>query len=165
MTTTDLVAPGTQRSTIIIKRVFDLPPDIVWKAWTEPASLKKWWGPQEYTCPFFEVDLKPGGKYLGCMKDATGREIWGTGTYQEIIPQSKIVYTDSFADSNGNIVKSTYYGMPEMPVELMVVVQFEDVAGKTNMTLKHAGLPADMATDCIKGWESSFDKLETNLKR
>lgn len=160
-TTTDQTE---QQKTITIKRVFNLSAGIVWKAWTETESFKKWWGPQEYTCPACSIDFKLGGKYIACMRSADGKDIWSTGTYKEIIPGSKIVYTDSFADKDGNVVEGSYYGMPQMPRELLVTITFEEVAGKTNMTLHHAGLPADMAADCIKGWQSSFDKLEANIK-
>ena len=58
-------------------------------------------------------------------------------------------------------VPATYYGMPEdIPLEMMVTVIFEDVNGKTRMTLRHAGLPAGMMIDSAnEGWSSSFDKL------
>ncbi|MEP7265017.1 MAG: SRPBCC domain-containing protein [Bacteroidota bacterium] len=150
--------------TISIKRTFDLPVNIVWKAWSEPESFKKWWGPKEYICPDCTIDFKTDGKYLASMQGQDGKKVWSTGTYKEIIPLKKIVCTDSFADSEGNIVPGSVYKMPEMPMVLMVTVEFEEADGKTNMSLHHAGLPVDMADDCIKGWQSSFDKLEENLK-
>ena len=77
----------------------------------------------------------------------------------------KIVLTDSFADSEGNIVPASFYNMPgEWDLELLVTVEFEDVDRKTNMTMKHAGLPVEISDECIKGWQSSFDKLESNVK-
>jgi uncharacterized protein YndB with AHSA1/START domain len=164
MKTTDQIALSEQQETTTIKRVFDLPPAVVWKAWTEAESFKKWWGPKEYTCPACSIDFKTGGKYVACMRSADGKDTWVTGIYKEIIPGSKIVYTDSFADKDGNVVGGAYYAMPQMPWELLVTLDFEEVAGKTSMTLQHAGLPADMAADCIKGWQSSFDKLEANVK-
>jgi uncharacterized protein YndB with AHSA1/START domain len=160
-TTTD--HPSTQQ-TITIQRVFNLPVADVWKAWTDPESFKKWWGPATYSCPSCRIDLKEGGSYLYCMRSAGGKDIWGTGIYEEIIPQKKLVYTDSFADSDGNVVSSSYYDMPEMPLEVLVTVEFEEVAGKTTMVLQHNGLPEEMADECIKGWQSSFDKLEANVK-
>jgi uncharacterized protein YndB with AHSA1/START domain len=163
MTTKDNTASKTQ--TITIKRVFNLTTDLVWKAWTDSESFKKWWGPKEYSCPACSIDLKPGGKYLACMKaKADGKEIWSTGIYRDIILKKKIVYTDSFADSEGNVVDSSYYDMPGMAIELLVTLDFEEMAGKTGMTLQHSGLTKEMAEDCIKGWQSSFDKLEANVK-
>ena len=154
-----------KQKTITIKRTFNLPLTTIWKAWTEPESFKKWWGPEGYTCPYCKIDFNVGGKYLNSMKGPDGKEIWSTGTYSEIVPREKIVYTDSFADSNGKIVPASFYNMAgEWDLELVVTVTFEEVNGKTNMTLRHAGLPVEISDDCIKGWQSSFDKLEKNVK-
>jgi uncharacterized protein YndB with AHSA1/START domain len=145
---------------IIIKRTFHLPLLQVWKAWTEPQFFKKWWGPKEFTCPYCSIHLHEGGTYLNAMRGPGGKDIWGTGTYKEIIPQQKIVYTDSFSDNRGNIVPATYYNMPPMPLELLVSVSFKEEDGETIMLLKHEGIPGEMQEDCEKGWQSSFDKLE-----
>ena len=154
-----------KHKTISIKRTFNFPLNKVWKAWTESESFKKWWGPKEYTCPDCTIDFKIGGKYLASMQGQDGKKIWSTGTYKEIIPLKKIVYSDSFADSKGNIVSASYYKMPgEWDLEVMVTLKFEEVASKTNLTLQHAGIPSKMYDDCVKGWQSSLDKLENNLK-
>src|SRR2546422_847950 len=100
---------------LTIERVFDAPVEEVWNAWTEPEMFKKWWGPKDFTSPHATIDPKVGGKYLVSMKGPAGtpfdKEMWSTGTYEEIIPMQKIVVTDSFADEQGNVVPSTYYGM------------------------------------------------------
>jgi uncharacterized protein YndB with AHSA1/START domain len=145
---------------LVIKRLFNLPLSKVWEAWTEPQTFKKWWGPKGFTCPYCSIHFKEHGTYLNAMRDAAGKDIWGTGQYKEIIPLQKIVYTDSFADSQGNIVSSGYYHMPDMPTELLVSISFKEEAGKTIMLLKHEGIPEDMREECEKGWQSSFDKLE-----
>jgi uncharacterized protein YndB with AHSA1/START domain len=154
-----------KHKTISVKRTFNLRLNTVWKAWTESESMKKWWGPEEYTCPDCSIDFKVGGKYLASMQAADGIKIWSTGTYKEIVPLKKIVNTDSFADNNGNIVPASYYKMPgDWGLELQVTAEFEEVDGKTNLLLKHVGLPAEMSEDCMKGWQSSFDKLARNFK-
>lgn len=53
---------------LLIVRIFDAPREIVWKSWTEPQRVKKWWGPKNFTAPFASIDLRPGGKYLYCMR-------------------------------------------------------------------------------------------------
>ena len=155
----------TENKTISIKRTFNLPLDAVWKAWTEPGSFKKWWGPKDYTCPHCSINFKPGGTYLNCMRAADGKEFWSTGTYKEIIPLKKIVYADSFSDSKGNIIPASDLKMPgEWPLELMVTVEFEGIDSKTNLLLKHVGVPKEAYDDCISGWQQSFDKLENSFK-
>ncbi|MCD6017072.1 MAG: Activator of Hsp90 ATPase 1 family protein [Bacteroidetes bacterium] len=154
-----------KQQTISIHRSFNLPLSTVWKAWSEQESCQKWWAPEGFECPSCNIDFKVGGRYLNSMKGPDGKEVWSTGTYLEIIPNEKIVCTDSFADSQGNVVNASYYDMPgKWPNELLVIIEFEENNGKTTMHLKHEGLPADQANDCIKGWESMFDKLEKTFK-
>lgn len=151
---------------LVITRVFDAPRELVWKAWTDPEHVVRWWGPKNYTSPVCKIDFRVGGKYLFCMRSPEGKDFWSTGTYKEIIPPEKIVVTDSFADSEGNVVPATEYGMPEMPLELQVTVTFEDLSdGKTKMTLRHVGFPeGEMSEMAGAGWNESFDKLAESLK-
>jgi uncharacterized protein YndB with AHSA1/START domain len=160
---------STQRSArneLVITRVFDAPVELVWQAWTDPEHFKHWWGPKHFTAPFCEMDFRVGGKYLNSMRSPEGRDYWSTGVYQEIIPLKRIVYTDSFADENGNVVPATYYGFgADFPLETVVTVTFEDQAGKTLMTLRHVGMPlGETAEQAGEGWRQSFDKLAETLK-
>ena len=146
---------------LVITRIFDAPREAVWKAWTDPGRFMLWWGPQGFTSPACRIDLRVGGKYLYCMRSPEGRDYWGTGVYREIVPMKKIVCSDSFADSEGNVVAASHYGMQgEWPPELTVTVTFEEKDGKTIMTLLHEGIPQNMKDDCEAGWSGSFDKLE-----
>ena len=145
---------------IVIKRVFDAPRKAVWSAWTEPERFMLWWGPEGFTTPACRIDLRVGGKYLYCMRSPEGEDYWGTGVYRDIVPMKRIVCTDSFADSEGNVVAASYYGMRGYwPLEMVVTVTFEEDGGKTIMTLRHDGIPRTMQSDCEAGWSGSFDKL------
>jgi len=156
---------ATSQKTVSITRTFDLPAKKLWQAWTEPESLKKWWGPKNFTCPYCDIDLKPGGKYLACMRSNDGAEFWSTGVYKEIIPGKKLVCTDSFSDDKGNVVPASDLNMPgDWPIELLVTVTFEEMTEKTKMNLQQVGIPPEMYEDCIKGWNESLDKLEENIK-
>jgi uncharacterized protein YndB with AHSA1/START domain len=161
-----MVMTTTENKTIFIKRTFDLPLKAVWKVWTEAESFKKWWGPIGYTCPDCNIDFKQGGKYLMSMQGPDGIKIWGAGTFKEIVDHKKIVYTDSFSDSKGNVVPAAYYKIPgEWPLEFKVTVELEEVDGKTNTLLLLEGIPEELQDDCVKGWQQSFDKLEKIVKQ
>jgi uncharacterized protein YndB with AHSA1/START domain len=150
---------------IKITREFDAPIEAVWERWTDPEKYMCWWGPKDFTSPYAKIDLRPGGKYLSSMRDPAGKEYWSTGTYKEIIEPNRIVCTDSFADEYGNIVPASYYGMkPDIPMEMELEVNFEEVDGKTRVTLEHCGLPEGEDLENAKiGWEQSLDKLEECL--
>jgi uncharacterized protein YndB with AHSA1/START domain len=146
---------------ITITRVFDAPPELVWDFWTDPNKYMRWWGPKDFTNPFAKFDLHIGGKFLICMRDPDGKEIWGTGTYEEISEPTRLVYTDTFADQNGKIVPASYYGMgPDKPLDLAVEVTLKDLGGKTMLEVEQCGLlEGEMLDQAREGWNQSFDKL------
>jgi uncharacterized protein YndB with AHSA1/START domain len=151
---------------IVITRIFDAPREVVWKAWTEPERVKKWWGPKGFTTPFVKSDFRVGGKFLSCMRSEDGKDYWSTGIYREIDPLNRIVSTDSFSDEKGNVVPASQYGMQgDWPMELVITVTFEDHDGKTKLTLRHAGTPSgEMTKMTTDGWNESLDKFADSLK-
>ncbi|MRS03869.1 SRPBCC domain-containing protein [bacterium] len=152
-------------SDLVVTRVFDAPVERVWQAWTDPKHLSLWWGPKDFTAPAIQLDLREGGKYLYCMRGPDGKDYWTTGTFQEIVPLKRLVYTDSFSDEHGNIVPASYYGMEgDFPLEMVVTVLFEELPGKTKMILKHSGMPEDENKEMTgQGWNESFDKMVDSL--
>jgi uncharacterized protein YndB with AHSA1/START domain len=150
---------------IVIQRVFKLPISKVWQALTVAENFKKWWGPGDYSCPYSTMEARKGGKYLNCMRGPDGKETWSTGVIQEFIPGEKLVLTDSFADSKGNIIDASDAGMSgEWPRELLITFELEEADGATKLTLTHEGVPEEMHDECVEGWNGCFDKLEKNIK-
>lgn len=156
-----LTKPG-----LVLTRVFEAPRALVWKAFTDPTQLVKWWGPEHFTCPGAQVDLRVGGKYLLGMKGPDGNEFWGTGVYREIILNQKLVYTDNFSDAEGNVVPASALGLPgNWPEEQVVSITFAELGkGKTLVTVHQHQLPDDWKDMTVSGWSTSFDKLAIVLK-
>lgn len=157
---------GTGKPTIIVTRVFNAPRVLVFKAWTDPAHLARWWGPKGFTTPFCRVDLRPGGLFHYCMRSPEGRDIWGIGVYREIVAPERIVYTDAFADAEGNPVPPTYYGMSAgHPPETLVTVTFTEHEGRTRLTLEHS-IPESVEErkGTEQGWNEMLDRLAEALK-
>ncbi len=162
-------------SELLITRIFNAPREAVWKAWTDPKEITKWWGPKEFTIPFCTVDLRVGGEWRYCMRapnlgmpGADGRDYWGKGTYREIVRPERLVYTDVFTDESGTEVHATHYFGPDAgswPPTTEVTATFEEQDGKTKMTMRHIGIPAGPHRDgAIMGWGQSFDKLAEILQ-
>ncbi len=160
---------GSTEEVVVITRVFDAPRELVWKAWTDPERMKRWWGPKGFTTPVVKIDLRVGGKFLGDMRSPEGQDFWSTGVYREIVEPERIVVTDSFADEKGNMVRASHYGMsPDWPEELLVTVTLEGADGKTKLTLRHSGLSGVSTADRDNmrlGWSESFDKLAEYLAK
>ena len=158
------VEPAEQE--LVIERIFDAPRELVFKAWTEPDRMMRWWGPKDFTTPFCKIDLRVGGTFLYCMRSPEGKDYWNTGIYREIVEPERIVCTDSFADEQGNVVPASHYEMPgDWPLEMLVTVTFEEYEGKTKMTLRHVGLPSIIEQDASTSWNESFDKLAEELAK
>ncbi len=151
---------------IVIQRVFDLPVSKVWQALTVPEKFKKWWGPKGFSCPYSTMEARQGGKYLSCMLGPDKKEYWSTGVVNEFIPEKKLVVTDSFSDSKGNITSASEHGLPgKWPRELLITFELQEADGATKLKLTHQGVPPEMHDECTKGWNESFDKLEQNIRK
>lgn len=116
-TATQVTLPSDTEIQII--RVFEAPRDLLWKVFTTAEHLTHWWGPREWTLPVCEVDFRPGGLWLYCMQGPEGEQSCGRAVYKEITAPERYVYTDYFADAEGNAIP----GMPEAQVTMEFVEQ------------------------------------------
>lgn len=80
---------------LVLERVLDAPRALVWKAWTTPELLKRWWAPKPYETPECEMDLRPGGAFYTRMTGPDGFEEAGTGCFLEIVEGEKLVWTSA----------------------------------------------------------------------
>jgi len=151
------------QNAVLIERTFNAPIDLVWKLWTDPDHFKNWYGPKGFSVPVAKIDLKVGGKRLVCMSSPDGSMImWTTGKHKEIVPYTRLVYTESPGDEHGNVVSPSAAGMPDgYPAETEITVKLIDLGGNTKMTLTHAGIPAGSPGQ--RGWEQAFAKMTDYL--
>ena len=147
---------------VVIERTFDAPVDLIWQMWTQAEHFKKWYGPKGFTVPVAEMDVRVGGKHLFCMESPDGSmKMWSTGEYTEVVPNERLVYTDSPADENGNVVSPSAMGMPDgYPATTEVTVLLEDLGDRTKMIMTHAGVPAGAGD----GWEQAFTKMADHIE-
>jgi uncharacterized protein YndB with AHSA1/START domain len=80
---------------LVLERVVDVPPALVWKAWTEPEHLKQWFAPQPWKITECELDLRPGGMIRFVMQSPEGEDFPNTGCYLEVVPERRLVWTDT----------------------------------------------------------------------
>ena len=156
---------GSQQA-VVLERNFDAPVDLVWKMWTEPDHFKAWYGPTGARITVAEFDVRVGGTRQVCMEMDTpngNMQMWFIGEHREVVPAKRLVYTESMSDADGNIMSPADMGMPEgHPETTEVIVQLEDVGGKTKMVMTHVGIPADSGG--ATGWAMAFDKLADHLE-
>lgn len=154
----------TGQDAVVIERTFEASAELIWQMWTQPEHFKQWYGPRGFTVPVAEMDLRVGGKRFVCMASPDGSmKMWTTGEHREIVPNKKLVYTESPADEKGNKVSPSAMGMPDgYPATTEVTVLLEDLGGRTKMVMRHAGMPA--ASGAGGGWEQAFDKLAGHVE-
>jgi uncharacterized protein YndB with AHSA1/START domain len=140
---------------LIMTRIFDAPQDLVFEVWTEPKHLVNWWGPNDFTLPFCEVDFRTGGSYRLCMHSPEGEDHWVWGSYREIVEPERIVFTWDREDLDGNPRSKS-----------VVTVTFEAVEEKTRFTLRQGIF--EFAGDCAEhqgGWTECLNRLARYVER
>ena len=138
---------------LVLTRVFDAPRALVFKAWTDPTLMARWWGPHHFTNPVCELDVRPGGAIHLVMRGPDGRDHPMGGTFHEIAPPERLVFTGTVDDANGKRL-----------LEVHNTVTFAEQGGKTTLTLravvvKAAPESAPMLAGMEAGWTQSLERL------
>jgi uncharacterized protein YndB with AHSA1/START domain len=133
-----------------LTRIIDAPREEVFRAWTEPEQIRRWWGPGEFTCPEADVDLRPGGSYKLAMQPIAGDPFLVVGIYREVDPPARLVYTwrwETGPAADGS--------------ESLVTVEFNRIGDQTELVLTHTDFPASHGPAPYQmGWEGGLDKFE-----
>ena len=114
--------------TLVITREFAAPPNLVFKAWTDPAHAARWNGPGGYTATHVKRDLRPGGRWRTCLRrDEDGTELWHGGVYREVVEPERLVFTFTWDQEDGRPGHET-----------LVTVTFAPAGDGTRMTFRQA---------------------------
>jgi uncharacterized protein YndB with AHSA1/START domain len=124
MTAAD-AAPTSDRE-LVLTRLIDAPREKLFKAWTDPDLLKRWFAPLPWTTPHAELDVRPGGANLIVMRGPDGKEFPNRGVYLEIVPNERLVVTDAYTNA---------WAPSEKPF-MTAILTFEDEDGKTRYTAR-----------------------------
>jgi uncharacterized protein YndB with AHSA1/START domain len=139
---------GMTRREMTYTRVSEAPRELVWKAWTEPEQLARWWGPRGISTPLetIEVELRPGGAFrLTMVSDAEGTEFPTEMEFREVAEPERLVF--GWDGQRG-------LGAGQ------VTVTFKDLGERTEVTSHYEGLATDeIAADSQVGWNQQLDRL------
>jgi uncharacterized protein YndB with AHSA1/START domain len=149
---------------IEVTKTFNAPIEMVWKLWTDPELVKRWWGPKHFTSPVAIIDFREGGRSLVSMKapsEMGGQEFYSLWEYVEIVPLKSIEFIQSLADKDGNKTDPTNVGMPaDFPERIKTVVTFRKVADKiTEMTVTEYANFGTISNFAQIGLEQSMEKM------
>lgn len=140
-----------QVTSLSLSRVIRAPREKVFAAWTDPAQLRKWWGPPGVSCPEAEVDLREGGAYRITNLQPGGSIVWISGVFQRVLAPEELVYTWSVS-----VVEDA---------PTLVRVQFLPHADGTEILLTHERFAVEALRDMhLQGWGGCIDKLALLLE-
>lgn len=147
------------RVEVTLTRIFDAPRALVWKAWTDPQMMARWWGPKEFTNPVCEMDVRVGGKILIHMQAPNGTVHPMTGVFDEVAEPECLVFRAIPVDHKGNPL-----------LESLTTVTFHDVAGKTKVIVHASAAPiqpigSEMLKGMNAGWSQSLERLAGLVER
>lgn len=145
-----------RKGPLTISRVFSAPRDVVFKAWSSADHIKRWFSPEDYSAPHAEVDFRPGGIFIVCMRSPEGQDFWSRGSFIEISPPERLCFTSGV--SIGGETKFTVH----------TTVTFENEGGGTRMSVRqcydiHDENFLSAVDGASEGWRTTLDKLEKAL--
>jgi uncharacterized protein YndB with AHSA1/START domain len=166
----DKQTAGKER--FVINRAFDVPLEVMFEMWTDPAQLSLWVPPTGFEMQYIRCDIKVGGSSFYCMSGGGGMKMYGRAEYLEIKKPDRIVYTQQFCDENENV--SRHPMSPTWPETMLTTVELHaEGPDRTRVCLTWEpteGTSSEEFETFIKarggmtqGWTGSFDKLEEHL--
>lgn len=143
---------------LVITRVFNAPRELVFKAWTDTKHMAQWWGPNGFTNPVCELDLRTGGAIRIDMRAPNGVVYPMKGVFEEIDEPERLVFLSSALDDKGNSM-----------FDVLNTVTFAEQRGKTQLTLharvvKVTAQAPQYLQGMQVGWTQSLDRLGAHLE-
>lgn len=144
--------PTTQNAdpaVLSLRRVFGAPQSAVFRAFTEPGKLARWWGPEGFSLPEYEMDVRPGGRYRFVMQAPDGQRFHLSGVYEEVVPDHRLVFS---------------WKWDHAEEDTRVTLLFNPVGGATELILVQERFGTVESRDSHQaGWTSSFESLARAL--
>ena len=146
-------APGDKEREVRLIRIYDAPREAVFKAWTDPEQVARWWGPKMFTAPVCEVDARVGGKFRIVMRGPDGSEYPMRGEFHEVVAPERLTFTNIAVDDEDRPI-----------IDGFTTVLFAVEGSKTRLTVIARGKAvAPAAIQYLQGmeagWSQSLDKL------
>jgi uncharacterized protein YndB with AHSA1/START domain len=138
---------------LVMSRVFDAPIDLMFRVWTEPEHMLRWWAPHDFTVPHAEFDARPGGRLRIDFRSPDGFVFANYGDVKEVSPPHRLVFTTEYREGGKLMVVS------------LVTATFESEGQKTRVTIRADVTFAEPEAAASlagmeEGWNQQIDKLE-----
>jgi uncharacterized protein YndB with AHSA1/START domain len=148
-----MTTKSAQNTSLEVKRFINAPRARVYAAWTDPAQLKQWFGPEAVETDNLIADVRPGGEFRWDLTNSDGKKMTIQGEYREVQPGKRIVFTWQWQDDED-----------WKDCVSVVTVELSDRDAGTEVHLTHTRLPSEESRDSHnEGWKSVLEKLEQFL--
>lgn len=140
----------------VYSRTFDAPRELIFRAFTEPDRLERWWGSPGCKTTVVRFELRPGGVFHYRMETPDGHEMWGRFVFREIAPPERLVFVVSFTDAEAAPVRHPM--SPTWPLEVLSTTTFTEGGGRT--TLHIEGVPINATEEERRTFEEGFEGMQ-----
>ena len=131
-----------------IRKTLPATPERVFRAFTDVEVLKKWWGPEGFTTPMAELDVRVGGSYRIAMKPPEGEVLFLSGVYREVVPPEKLVFTWNWEGEGAAMGES------------LVTVEIHGRGEMTELVVTHEAFPSiEVRDQHDQGWTSHLNRI------
>lgn len=154
---------------LVLERTVDVPPELVWLAWTQPEHLQKWFTPKPWTTTACEIDLRPGGAFITTMRSPEGQDFRNFGCYLEIVPHQKLVWTDTLEAGYRPSRQPPGENCPFRFTATLILEPAADAKGtKYTAIVLHGDESSRQKHEAMgfhEGWGTALDQLVEHVKQ
>jgi uncharacterized protein YndB with AHSA1/START domain len=156
---------------LMLERTIEAPRSLIWKAWTDPEHVKKWWAPAPWTTSQCKMDLRPGGMFRTVMRSPEGQEFAHVGCFLELIENEKMVMTNALEPGYRPASVGKDGAMAECAdIPFTTILTLQERRGKTNYSIvvlhqDEAGRRRHEEMGFHQGWNTCLDQLIDVLSR
>ena len=145
---------------LVLERIVDVSPKLIWEAWTTPKHLTEWFVPKPWSVSACELDLRPGGIFKTIMRSPEGQEFPNIGCYLEIVPQKRLVWTDALQPG----FRPALAASSCLPTFMTAIISLEPHGSGTKYTAialhgDEAGRKTHEEMGFHEGWGTCLDQL------
>jgi len=157
-----IVATPNPELDLILDRTIDVPVNLVWRAWTTPEHLKKWFTPAPWSTVDCEIDLRPGGIFRTVMQSPEGEQFPNLGTYLDVVENQRLVWTNTLQP--GFRPASSAIACPgvEFFFTAIITLQAEGTGTRYHAHVLHADPDSRKKHDDMgfrDGWSAALDQM------
>lgn len=153
---------------LVLERIVDVPPELVWRAWTEPEQLKQWFTPAPWKTVDCEIDLRPGGIFRTVIRSPEGQDHPSVGCYLEVVPGERLVWTDVLLAGFRPAQRSADTACPVFGFTAVITIEVHGTGTRYTALAMHASTESRSQHEDMgfhDGWGKAWEQLVEVAKR